>query len=100
MVAAENIGAIGYVSDRRILDLNGLVSPEVIPYKRDGSVERYLEEHPPDYVIKIDPRPDPWRDGGPRLALTPLLVLDYEHMFLDQAAPLYYTLYRVGPGRG
>jgi len=95
VVAAENIGAIGYVSRRRILDLNGLISPRVIPYKRAGEIDRFLEEFPPDYVIKIDPRPDPWREGGPRLVLEPLLILEYESMFLDQEAPLYYTLYRV-----
>jgi hypothetical protein len=96
VVAAENIGAIGYVSERHILDLNGLISPKVIPYKRAGEIDRFLEEFPPDYVIKIDPHPDPWHESGPRLHLEPLLILEYDSMFLDQEAPLYYTLYRVG----
>jgi arabinofuranosyltransferase len=101
VVAAENIGAIGYVSGRTILDMNGLVTPAVIPYKREGRVDRYLEAHPPDYIIKIDPRPDPWREEGPprregpRLRLEAVRILEYDHMFLDQAAPLYYTVYRV-----
>jgi hypothetical protein len=95
VVAAENIGAIGYVSRRQILDLNGLISPKVIPYKRAGEIDKFLEEFPPDYVVKIDPQPDPWRTAGPRLKLEPLLILEYDSMFLDQEAPLYYTLYRV-----
>ncbi|MGD8374618.1 MAG: hypothetical protein PVF68_00645 [Acidobacteriota bacterium] len=98
LVAAENIGAIAFHSRRRILDMNGLISPEVIPFKRAGRVDAYLEKHPPDYVIKIDPRPDPWSSGGPALDLEVLRILPYEHMFIDQKAPLYYTLYRVRDG--
>jgi hypothetical protein len=94
-VAVENIGAIGYYSGREILDMNGLITPAVIPYKKQGRVERYLEEHPPDYVIKISPRPDPWSAAGPALELELLRVLSYEKMFVMQSEPLYYSLYRV-----
>jgi hypothetical protein len=34
-VAAHDIGALGYFSGRRILDMAGLVSPEVIPFLRN-----------------------------------------------------------------
>jgi hypothetical protein len=96
VVAVENIGAIGFHSGRHILDMNGLVTPEVIPYKKQGKVEAYLEEHPPDYVIKIAPRPDPWSRNGPDLTLELVQVLRYEKMFVTQQGPLYYSLYRVG----
>ena len=33
VVAANDVGAIAYFSHRRILDLEGLVSPEVLPYR-------------------------------------------------------------------
>lgn len=39
VVAAEDIGYMGYYSHRRILDRDGLVSPEAVPYNRAG---RYL----------------------------------------------------------
>jgi hypothetical protein len=97
-IAVENIGAIGFYSGREILDMNGLVTPAVIPYKKQGRVEEYLEEHPPDYVIKISPLPDPWSTGGPDLELELLQVLPYEKMFVTQSGPLYYSLYRVGAG--
>ncbi len=35
LIAAHDIGAIGYFTQRPLLDLAGLVSPEVIPFLRD-----------------------------------------------------------------
>ncbi len=57
VVAAHEIGVIGYVSERRILDLAGLVSPEVAPVSRTGSVAKSIEAArrrgapPPDYLV-------------------------------------------------
>jgi hypothetical protein len=35
VIAAHDIGALGYFDRHRILDLAGLVSPEVVPFIRD-----------------------------------------------------------------
>ena len=52
-VAVNDIGAIAFVSRREIIDLMGLVTPAIIPYRRDGDagVMRYLAETCPDHVV-------------------------------------------------
>lgn len=52
IVAAHDIGALGYFADRQILDLAGLVSPDVIPFIRDETkLASYLNQHNPAYLI-------------------------------------------------
>lgn len=52
-LALNDVGAIGYLSRREVIDVMGLVTPAIIPYRRDGEagVLRYLERACPDYVI-------------------------------------------------
>lgn len=52
IVAAHDIGALGYYAKRDILDLAGLISPEVIPFIRDeNSLARYLTDNHADYLM-------------------------------------------------
>jgi hypothetical protein len=52
LIAAHDIGALGYFAERRLLDLAGLVSPEVIPFIRDEArLAAYLDERQADYLI-------------------------------------------------
>jgi hypothetical protein len=52
-LALNDVGAIAYVSRREVIDVMGLVTPAIIPYRRDGEdgVLRYLERACPDYLI-------------------------------------------------
>jgi arabinofuranosyltransferase len=52
-LAVNDIGAIAYHSRREIIDLMGLVTPEILPYRRQGEdgVIRFVEEACPDFVI-------------------------------------------------
>ena len=53
-IAMEPIGYIGYYSQRRILDLVGLVSPEMVPLNRRGAgwfAEMQRKFHP-DYIVE------------------------------------------------
>lgn len=52
LVAAHDIGALGYFGERDLLDLAGLVSPEVIPFIRDEvQLAAYLNERGAEYLI-------------------------------------------------
>ena len=51
-LAAHDIGALGYFGGRGIVDLAGLVSPEVIPFIRDeDALESFLREENVDYLV-------------------------------------------------
>jgi len=49
----NDVGAIAYISRREVVDVMGLVTPAIIPFRRDGEmgVLRYLEQACPDYLI-------------------------------------------------
>jgi hypothetical protein len=51
-IAAHDIGAIGFYADRELLDLAGLVSPEVIPIIRDErALAELIQMEQVDYLV-------------------------------------------------
>jgi hypothetical protein len=54
LVAAHDIGALGYFGGRRVLDLAGLVSPEVIGILRDeAALAELLDRRQADYLVSF-----------------------------------------------
>ncbi|MBK8780495.1 MAG: hypothetical protein IPO22_01520 [Anaerolineales bacterium] len=52
VIAAHDIGALGYYDDHKLIDLAGLISPEVIPFIRDEPrIASFLNESGADYLI-------------------------------------------------
>jgi hypothetical protein len=52
LIAAHDIGALGYFGERRILDLAGLINPEIIPIMTDSTkLSSYITEKQADYLI-------------------------------------------------
>lgn len=52
LIATHDIGALGYFSGRRILDMAGLVSPEVIPFIRDEArLGAWLDISGAEYLV-------------------------------------------------
>lgn len=52
VIAAHDIGALGYFDDHALIDLAGLVSPEVTPFIRDEArLAEYLDAKKADYLI-------------------------------------------------
>jgi hypothetical protein len=52
LIAAHDIGALGYFDHHELIDLAGLVSPDVIPFLRDEArLADYLNQRGADYFI-------------------------------------------------
>ncbi|MDZ4858836.1 MAG: hypothetical protein SGI88_07610 [Candidatus Hydrogenedentes bacterium] len=50
-ILAFEIGKVGYFAERRIVDMFGLVSPEVVPYLREGGFTDVVRNTQFDYVF-------------------------------------------------
>jgi hypothetical protein len=52
LIAAHDIGALGYFDSHRLLDLAGLISPEIVPIMRDETqLSHYLDSHGVRYFV-------------------------------------------------
>jgi hypothetical protein len=53
LVALNDVGALSYFGERRVIDLVGLGTPEILPYRRQGvdAVLRYLGRRCPEYLV-------------------------------------------------
>jgi hypothetical protein len=80
LVAAHDIGALGYFSRRPLIDLAGLITPEVVPFIRnEEQLAGYLDRRQVDYLVTF---PD-W----------------YPHI-TDDLVPVFVTNGRFAPEMG
>jgi hypothetical protein len=57
MIAAPEVGAIGYFSEMRMLDTAGIVSPEALPYLTGEHLPippELIADYRPDYLVSTD----------------------------------------------
>jgi hypothetical protein len=52
-VAAVEIGFLGYESGARVLDLMGLVSPEALAARQQGTLPALVARERPDYLVDV-----------------------------------------------
>jgi hypothetical protein len=72
LLAVHDIGALGYYAPRPILDLAGLVSPEVVPIIRNPeALMRLMCERHARYLMVL-PNQRPASEGDPRLGPDPV----------------------------
>ncbi len=103
LVATPDIGAIGFTSGRRILDLGGLVTPEINAMRRTTDVELIIENglylgFKPDYLV--DRSPTPARFAGKVIrgySFVSLRQGELPNLGIRKPEPVVYTLYRVEP---
>lgn len=53
-IATHDIGAIGYFSQRDVIDLVGLVNPEVIDFHVGRQLREYVDDVRPGYIVVLD----------------------------------------------
>ena len=92
-IAVNDVGAIAYLSRREVIDLMGLVTPDIIPYRRSGEagVMRYVVERCPAHVI-VFPAWFPWMTAR-RDVLEPIYRVRLEHNTVAGADEM--VVYRV-----
>jgi hypothetical protein len=102
VVATPDIGAVAYYSDRRILDLGGLVSRPVVPLMRrmpyDEMVRTlaFREAGRPEYLIDRGQGTERLlQESRYAVALTPLLRARTESLAMAKPGAVDYTLYRI-----
>jgi hypothetical protein len=50
-IAVSDIGALGYFSHRRIVDLEGLVTPSILPYRAGRRYVEFVDHERPDLLV-------------------------------------------------
>jgi len=54
LISAHDIGALGYFGSHRLIDLAGLISPEVIPFMRDqAQLAQFLDKNSVDFLVSF-----------------------------------------------
>lgn len=95
VIAAYDIGAIGVHSERRILNLDALVSTALDDEQREGRIFEVLEADPPEWIVDVHPDPRRMERVVPGLRLEMVRSEPFEKMFVLQDEPIYYSLWRV-----
>ena len=101
-IATPDIGAIGYYSGRRVVDLAGLVTPEIVPLL---AVEeqpemiaqlRFASFTRPEYLIDRAPAPfDLLRRSPYAVALTPIGQASVPNLGIARPDSAVYSIYRI-----
>jgi hypothetical protein len=103
LVAAPDIGVIGYYSHRRILDLGGLVTPEINRMRKEIDVDRIIEEglylrYHPDYLVDRDAFPERFsREVIKGVFFEPVMKGEVPNLGIRKPEPVTYVLYRLEP---
>ncbi|MGD1049234.1 MAG: hypothetical protein ABR899_10850 [Candidatus Krumholzibacteriaceae bacterium] len=101
LVATPDIGAVGWYSHRRILDLGGLVTPEINRMRKEIDVERIIEEglylrFGPDYLVDRDEFPARFAYMTIKgVHFEPLMRGEAPNLGIRKPHPVIYVLYRL-----
>ena len=87
LIAAHDIGAMGYFARRPLIDLAGLISPEVIPFIRDeDQLEAHIQQRGAVYLVTFP-------SWYPKMTSRPGLVPAFAGSARE--SPEHMTIYRL-----
>jgi hypothetical protein len=98
VVAGDQIGVLGYFSQRPVLDTYGLASPEILPYKKtsEQAVWKYVHERHVQYLFVINSIEDLTRMDPAYASLTLVRPVQVQREGANAAAgPIQYYLYKT-----
>jgi hypothetical protein len=81
LLAVHDIGALGYYVPNPMIDLAGLVTPDVIPFIRDTDrLREYLDSKSADYLIVFEGHYPGLTSGKPSLFTSglPINLIDFD----------------------
>ena len=107
-VACPDVGVIGFRSRCRVVDLGGLIHPEIAEYWHEHGYREmvagleFLRFREADYLIDRAPQAGEVAGAvGDSLFLLPMMSREVRGLGIRSSAPVVYTLYRIGtPGEG
>lgn len=101
IIAIIDIGIMGYYSNRKILDLTGLINLEILKYKANKNIDNYLSLVKPNYIVDRNPIENNLIKKNPeKLAFyEPILfkktkVIGFPHGFAESEY-IGFTVYKV-----
>jgi hypothetical protein len=101
-IAAPDIGAIGYYSNRRVLDLAGLVTPAMVPVLEHELPEDVVARFSftrvgrPDYLVDRAPRAYDLLSRSPyAAALVPIGNASVPNLGIARPGAVTYSIYRI-----
>ena len=102
VIAARDIGALGYYSERKVVDLGGLVTPEVHPWLKEYSPEELTDRYPSlglqlpraDYIVYRSKTED--KIGDVAAFYDPIFTKSVASLGIsDTPGETYYTVCRI-----
>lgn len=101
-LAVPDIGAVGYHSERTVIDLSGLVTPAMIEAQEGQTLDEFVESFGfarvsrPDYLIDRFTQPDRFAStGGYHGVLEMLFARKIGPLGIRRSEDYYYTVYRI-----
>jgi len=103
VVAAFDIGAVGYFGQRAVVDLGGLTDPAFLPYLYEGRTAEYMRQQGVTHLAMVEEKGPYWI--GPRLGIEGKIADEYftkrelarfetdPYIYTPFDRPIYYCFY-------